>query len=107
MCFGQRFTWVTDCYAIKFILLYDGQNPLILHLQMRFMCWDMDIEHQKDIFLTDANYWSRLGVDLCFDPLLKTYIEQVHSFHQCSPPLTALPPSPENMPYFRGPRLSK
>ena len=20
MCFGQRFTWVTDCYAIKFIL---------------------------------------------------------------------------------------
>jgi hypothetical protein len=107
MCVGQRFTWVTDCYAIKFILLYDGQNPLILHLQMRFMCWDMDIEHQKDIFLTDANYWSRLGVDLCFDPLLKTYIEQVHSFHQCSPPLTALPPSPENMPYFRGPRLPK
>jgi hypothetical protein len=107
MCSDQRFTWVTDCYAIKFILLYDGRNPSILCLQMRFMCWDMDIEHQNDIFLSDANYWSRLGVDLCFDPLLKTYIEQVNSNRQRSPSLTALPPSPENMPYFRGPRLPK
>lgn len=23
MCLGQRFVWVTDCYAIKFILTYD------------------------------------------------------------------------------------
>jgi hypothetical protein len=107
MCFGQQFTWVTDCYVIKFILLYDGQNPSILRLQMRFMCWDMDIEHRNDIFLMDADYWSRLVVDLCFDPLLKTYIKQVHSFRQRSPPPTALPPSPENMPYFRCPRLPK
>ncbi len=49
MCFGQQFTWVTDCYAIKFIMLYDGRNPSILCLQMRFMCWDMDIEHRNDI----------------------------------------------------------
>jgi hypothetical protein len=107
MCFGQQFTWVTDCYAIKFILSYDGRNPSILRLKMRFMCWDMDIEHRNHIFLLDADYWSRLGDDLCFDPLLKTYIEQVNSFHQRSPSLTALPPSPENMPYFRGPRLPK
>ena len=56
-------------------------------------------------FLGDADYWSRLGADLCFDPLLKTYIEQVDSFRQRSPSPTALPPSPENMPYFRGLRL--
>jgi hypothetical protein len=56
-------------------------------------------------FLGDADYWSRLGADLCFDPLLKTYIKQVNSFRQRSPSLTALPPLPENMPYFRGPRL--
>jgi hypothetical protein len=31
----------------------------------------MDIEHRNDVFLTDADYWSRLGADLCFDPLLK------------------------------------
>jgi hypothetical protein len=38
MCFGQRFTWVTDCYALKFILSYDGRNSAILCLQMCFMC---------------------------------------------------------------------
>jgi hypothetical protein len=36
--FGQRFVWVTDCYAIKFILSYEGGNPAILRLQMRLMC---------------------------------------------------------------------
>ncbi len=35
--FGQRFVWVTDCYAIKFILSYDGANHAILRLQMRLM----------------------------------------------------------------------
>jgi hypothetical protein len=35
--FGQRFVWVTDCYAIKFILSYEGSKPAILCLQMRLM----------------------------------------------------------------------
>jgi hypothetical protein len=30
MLFGQRFVWTTDCYAIKFILSYNGANPAIL-----------------------------------------------------------------------------
>jgi hypothetical protein len=34
MCFGQRFTWVTNCYALKFFLSYDGCNSAILCLQM-------------------------------------------------------------------------
>jgi hypothetical protein len=38
MCLGQRFTWVTDCYALKFVLSYDGLNSAILCLQMQFMC---------------------------------------------------------------------
>ena len=76
MCFGQRFTWVTDCYAIKFILSYDGCNSAVLRLQMRFMCWDMSIEHRNDHWLTDADYFSRLGADLCFDPLLRDYIQR-------------------------------
>ena len=46
--FGQRFVWVTDCYAIKFILSYEGGNPAILRLQMRLMCWDVDIVHRPD-----------------------------------------------------------
>ena len=46
--FGQRFVWVMDCYAIKFILSYKGGNPAILRLQMRLVCWDVDIVHHPD-----------------------------------------------------------
>ena len=45
MLFGQRFVWVTDCYAIKFILSYKGSNSAILHLQMHPMCWGVNIVH--------------------------------------------------------------
>ena len=103
MCFGQRFVWVTDCYALKYILSYDGRNPAILRLQMRFLCWDMDINHRNDHFLGDVNYFLRLGVDLCYDPLLRNFIEQIHAFKMRSPLLTDMPMNPENMPYSRGP----
>jgi hypothetical protein len=36
--FGQKFVWVTDCYAVKFLLSYDCGNPAILRLQMCLMC---------------------------------------------------------------------
>jgi hypothetical protein len=75
MLFGQRFVWVTDCYAICFILSYDGNNPAISRLQMRLMCWDVDVVHQNDSHLVDADYWSRLGADICFDPLFKSYLD--------------------------------
>jgi hypothetical protein len=32
MLFGQRFVWTTDCYAIKFIISYNGANLAILCL---------------------------------------------------------------------------
>ena len=72
--FGQRFVWVTDCYAIKFILLYEGGNSAILRLQMRLMCWDVNIVHRHDVELIDADYWSRLGADLNFDPFYRKYL---------------------------------
>jgi len=28
--FAQRFVWATNCYAIKFILSYEGSNPAVL-----------------------------------------------------------------------------
>jgi hypothetical protein len=90
VAFGQRFVWVMDCYALKFILSYDEQNPAILRLQMRFMCWDMVIKHRNDVCLTDADYFSHLGTDRCFDPLLKEYVQQVHAIHHCSPALMGL-----------------
>jgi hypothetical protein len=74
MLFGQRFVWVTDCYAAKFVLSYDGMIPAILRLQMRLMCWDVDIVHQPDVDLVDADYWSRLSVDIIYNPLLRDYM---------------------------------
>jgi hypothetical protein len=103
MLFGQRFVWVTDCYTIKFILSYEGGNFAILHLQMCLMCWDIDIVHQPDTELVDANYWLRLGVDLDFDPLLRGYLAYVLERCQSNPPPTKLPMRPENMPYYHGP----
>ena len=73
MLFGTQFVWVTDCYAIQFILLYDGNNPAVRRLQMQSMCWDIDIVHRNDINMTDADYWSRLGEDVCYDPLFKSW----------------------------------
>ncbi len=67
--FGQRFVWVTDCYTVKFLLSYNGGNPAILWLQMRLMCWSVDIVHRLDWHLVDADFWSRFGVDVKFDPL--------------------------------------
>jgi hypothetical protein len=106
MAFGQRFVWVMDCYALNFIISYNGRNPAILRLQMRFMCWDMVIEHWNDVCLTDANCFSRLGADLCFDPLLKEYIQQVNAIRHHSPAPMGLPIVPMNQPYFCGQQLN-
>jgi hypothetical protein len=56
MCFGCQFVWVTNCYAVKFILTYDGSNPAVLRLQMGLMGWDVEIVHRSSGFLTDADY---------------------------------------------------
>jgi hypothetical protein len=106
MLFGQRFVWVTDCYAAKFILSYDGSNPAILRLQMRLMCWDVDIVHRNDTHLTDADYWSRLGADICFDPMFKSYLDFDRGLRERFAAPTSLPMKPENMPYYRGPRVT-
>jgi hypothetical protein len=98
---------VTDCYAIKFILSYEGGNLAILHLQMQLMCWDIDIVHRPDSELVDANYWSHLRADLNLDPLFRRYLELTHHLRQSLPAPTDLPMRPENMPYYRGPRIQK
>ena len=107
--FGQRFVWVTNCYAIKFNSSYEGGNPVILclQMQMRLMCWDVDIVHRPDTELVDANYWSRLGVDLDFSPLFWEYIQFTQQLKKSHPPPTNIPMRPEYMPYYRGPRIQQ
>ncbi len=104
-CLGQQFVWDTNCYAIKFILSYDGANHAILCLQMRLIGWDVNIVHRNDHYITDVDYWSCLGTDLCFDPLFKTYLDITQTLRIENPPLTLFPMKPENMPYYRGPRV--
>ncbi len=105
MLFGTRFVWVTDCYAICFILSYNGNNPAVLWLQMRLMCWDVDIVHCNNIHLTDAGYWSRLGADICYKPLFKLYLDFDQGLCEKFLAPIKLPMLPENMPYYQGPRV--
>jgi hypothetical protein len=97
--------WVTDCYATKFILSYKGGNPAILSLQMRLMCWDVNIIHRPVSKLIDADYWSRLGADLNFDPLFRKYLQLTHHLRKSKPAPTDLPMHSKNMPYYRRPRF--
>ena len=74
---------------------------------MRLMCWDVDIVHRPDTKLIDADYWSRLGVDLDFNPLFWEYIQFTHQLRKSNPPPTEVTMRPENMPYYRGPRIQR
>ena len=105
MCLGCRFVWVTDCYAVKFILSYDCANQAILRLQMRLMGWDMDIVHHRNEHLVGTNNWSRLDADLCYDPLFHHYLhlfEDLRCNHSAS---TDIPMDVEHMLYYLGPHI--
>jgi hypothetical protein len=69
------------------------------------MCWDVDIFHQGNNFLVDADYWSRLNADLCYNPNFRKYLQFVSSFCATHPPPTNLRIQPKNMPYYRGPHI--
>ena len=103
---GAPFTWITDCYALRFIMSYTGNNPVILRQQMRFMTWDMTIVHKPGTLMSSPDYFSRLGADLCFDPFMREYLEKVAVFKQRSPPVSGLPILPENLPGYRRKRKS-
>jgi hypothetical protein len=104
--FGTRFVWITDCYAVWFILSYDGNNPAILCLQMRLMCWDVTIVHQNNTYLVDTDYWLHLGEDICFNLHFRDYLQFVQTLRATYPALTGLPMLPQNMPYYHGPRVT-
>jgi hypothetical protein len=72
---------------------------------MRLMCWDVDIIHRNDTHLTDADYWSCLGADICYNPLFKSYLNSDQGLRENFPAPSALPMLPENMPYYHGPRV--
>jgi hypothetical protein len=87
---------------MKFILSYDGANHAILCLQMRLMGWDINILHRNDHYITDMDYLSPLGPNLCFNLLFKTYLNITQTQRIKNPPLTFFPMKPKNFPYYRG-----
>ena len=102
---GMRSTWCTDGSAITFILTYDGTNGPILRLQMGLNLMHVDIIHRNAKWIIDADYMSRHGGSLWFDPLLAEY--DAFAFQQRKrfcPPMGPIVPS--NMPDYRGPRNS-
>jgi hypothetical protein len=70
------------------------------------MCWDMIIEHQNDACFTNADYFPWLDANLCFNPLLKEYIQQAHVLCCQSPAPSDMTIAPEFQPYFRGPCIN-
>jgi hypothetical protein len=70
------------------------------------MCWDIDNVHRNDSHLIDADYWLRLGADICFDPLFKSNLEFDWGLRERFPAPRTLPMRPENMPYYQGPRVT-
>ena len=69
------------------------------------MCWDVDVVHRPDSELVDADYWSRLGVTLEYDPLYVQYLIQTRQLRLSHPAAKDLPMLPEHMPYYRGPKV--
>jgi hypothetical protein len=105
MCYGRQFVWVANCYEVKFILSYNGTNQAILCLQMHLMGWDVDIVHHTNDYLVDANYWSCLDADLCYNPSFQSFLHLVAELCNKLPPPTKLPMRAVNMPYYQCPRI--
>jgi hypothetical protein len=69
------------------------------------MCWDVDIIHQNDTHLANADYWLQLGEDICFNPYFRDYLQFNRSLRAEFPAPPDLPMLPQNMPYYRGPHI--
>jgi hypothetical protein len=72
---------------------------------MRLMWWDVDIVYRNNSYIKDADYWSQLGADLCFNPLFKTYLDLNRSLCLESPAPSSILMKPKNMPYYHGPPI--
>jgi hypothetical protein len=75
----------------------EGANHTVLCLQMDLMCWNVDIDHQNDRYITDVDYWLQLGTKLCFDPLFKAYLDLTRTLCLKNLLPTSFPMKPEHM----------
>ena len=97
---AKPFTWITDCFAIKFLMSYDGSNPVLLRLQMRLGLWPTSCVHRNNKWLIDADHFSRCKEDLCFDALYNQCLRFSSELRKLYPPPTG-PIQAQNMPGYR------
>ncbi|KAL3785603.1 hypothetical protein HJC23_004751 [Cyclotella cryptica] len=102
---GQRFTAINDCYSLKFVLSYEGNNSVILQVQMLLQLWAMDIVHHTRDFNVDSDYMSKLAHSTTFDPLLSKYLKSAAELRSKYPPPDG-EMTPDTMPGYRKPRKS-
>ena len=70
------------------------------------MLWPVNIVHQRAHHLTDANYMSRCGADLCYDPLVLEYLNFTTNLRKCYTPVEG-PILPQNVPGYVRPRVHR
>jgi len=73
LLWGRPFTLITDCYALLWILNYQDDNPAVRRLQLELLGLWFPVVHRSNKLNVDPDYWSRVGQDLHFDPLLSKY----------------------------------
>ena len=101
---GICFTVLTDYMALRFILTYNGWNPVLLRLQIRFQLWAMDLYHRPGDLIIIPDYFSRYIANLCFDDLARNYLNRTVNFCQFYPASSGTM-LPENMPGYRAYRI--
>jgi hypothetical protein len=73
LLWGRPFTLVTDCYALLWILNYQDDNAALRRLQLGLLGLWFTVAHRVSSLNADPDYWSRLGDEIHFDPLLYKY----------------------------------
>jgi len=73
LLWGRPFTLITDCYALLWILQYQEDNPALRRLQLGLLGLWFTVVHRANKLNADPDYWSRIGQDIHFDPLLGKY----------------------------------
>ena len=103
--YGRPFTNIGDCIALRWIMYYTGDNPVINRIQMELMSWWFTIVHRPNRLVIDTDYFSRLAADIHIDPLLTQYFkisEEMYTSHP--PPANSTHVENENLPNYRGRR---
>jgi hypothetical protein len=88
-------------------MFYNGNNPVIKRIQLELMGWWMTIVHRPRRMNIAPDYFSKLGNEFHFDPLLNQY-QRIAAKNQTENPPEATGSSIEdqNLPNFRGTRTT-